>query len=396
MAEGTEGRAGRRLVVLLWWSVCALSLLLIALTLAFHLTTRYDWWFGGTFNPWRMFTVEAIAALGAPILGGLIVGRQPGNRYGWLWCLLGLGMALRGAAYAYEIWALYVAPYRDAVIHRSRLATKPVRATLTGGHASGMAGEIAVGSVWPRRAPARAMGGALLCSCAWWGPVRAGAWMWAVGLAHPWPSWLGLPAGVGDGDGGDLRDRLQPVDLAGGEAAAAPGHHLAGDALVEGEHLAGAAGHPEVGRLAVVAGALVHQRDAAGRAVEQPGRVVKDPVQHRADPHLLRQVLGQGLEGAAGRARGGAVRLLTHAGLPRSDGLVPDAPVCEGQHHQNGDQRRHEQDVNQAPLPVRPSAQEPATRRSPCQALLGGSLAASAPQIRPEPFTTCGKCRTAL
>ena len=106
MAEGTEGRAGRRRVVsVLWWSVCALSLLLIALTLAFHLTTRYDWWFGGTFHPWRMYTVEAIGALGAPILGGLIVWRQPRNRYGWLWCLLGLAMALRGAAFAYEIWA---------------------------------------------------------------------------------------------------------------------------------------------------------------------------------------------------------------------------------------------------------------------------------------------------
>ena len=82
-----EGRAGRRLVVLLWWSVCALSLLLIALTIAFHLTTRYDWWFGGTFDPWRMFTVEAIAALGAPILGAQIVRHQPFNPYGRLGCL---------------------------------------------------------------------------------------------------------------------------------------------------------------------------------------------------------------------------------------------------------------------------------------------------------------------
>ncbi|HEV3497117.1 MAG TPA: histidine kinase, partial [Actinomycetes bacterium] len=112
VVEPIEGGAGRRLVALLWWSVCALSLLLIALTIGFHLTTRYDWWFGGTFNPWRMFTVEAIAALGAPILGGLIVWRQPFNRYGWIWCLLGLGMTVRGAAYAYEIWALYVAPYQ--------------------------------------------------------------------------------------------------------------------------------------------------------------------------------------------------------------------------------------------------------------------------------------------
>ena len=56
MGAGIEDRVGRRLVVLLWWSVCALSLLLIALTLAFHLTTRYD----------------------------------------WMWCLLGLGMTLWG------------------------------------------------------------------------------------------------------------------------------------------------------------------------------------------------------------------------------------------------------------------------------------------------------------
>jgi len=50
VVEGVEGRAGRRPVVWLWWSVCALSLLLISLTMAFHLTTRYDWWFGGTLS----------------------------------------------------------------------------------------------------------------------------------------------------------------------------------------------------------------------------------------------------------------------------------------------------------------------------------------------------------
>ena len=51
--EAIEGRASRRLVALLWWSVCAFSLLLIALTIAFHLVTRYDWYFwgiGGSFQ----------------------------------------------------------------------------------------------------------------------------------------------------------------------------------------------------------------------------------------------------------------------------------------------------------------------------------------------------------
>jgi two-component system, NarL family, sensor kinase len=115
---GIEGRVGRRRVVLmawtLWGSVCALSLLLIVLTIAFHLVSRYDWYFcylfGGSFAPWRALTVEALGVLGAPILGALIVWRQPTNRYGWVWCLLGLAVAIRGAAFAYEVWAWYVAP----------------------------------------------------------------------------------------------------------------------------------------------------------------------------------------------------------------------------------------------------------------------------------------------
>jgi two-component system, NarL family, sensor kinase len=111
---GIEGRRGRRRVVLvawtLWGSVCTLSLLLIALTIAFHLLKRYDWYFGGSTHPWRTQTVEALGTLGAPLLGALIVWRQPTNRYGWVWCLLGLAMAVHGVALAYQMWAWYVAP----------------------------------------------------------------------------------------------------------------------------------------------------------------------------------------------------------------------------------------------------------------------------------------------
>jgi two-component system, NarL family, sensor kinase len=110
---GIEGRVGRRRVVLmawtLWGSVCALSLLLIVLTIAFHLVTRYDWYFAGSFQPWQMQTVEALGTLGAPLLGALIVWRQPTNRYGWLWCVLGLAMAVGGAAFTYQLWAWYMA-----------------------------------------------------------------------------------------------------------------------------------------------------------------------------------------------------------------------------------------------------------------------------------------------
>jgi two-component system, NarL family, sensor kinase len=103
---------GRRRVVLaawaLWGSVCALSLLLIVLTIAFHLVTRYDWYRAHDFQPWRMQAVEALGVLGAPLLGALIVWRQPTNRYGWVWCLLGLAVAVQGAAFTYQLWAWYI------------------------------------------------------------------------------------------------------------------------------------------------------------------------------------------------------------------------------------------------------------------------------------------------
>jgi hypothetical protein len=112
-----------RVVLAIWLSVCALSLLLIALTIAFHLVTRYDWWFGGSFQPWRMQIVEAVRILGAPLLGALIVWRQPTNRYGWVWCLLGLAAAVSGAAFAYEFWAWYVAPYQPGGYEAAWLGT---------------------------------------------------------------------------------------------------------------------------------------------------------------------------------------------------------------------------------------------------------------------------------
>jgi hypothetical protein len=111
-----------RVVLALWLSVCALSLLLIALTIAFHLSTRYDWYFSDYGSePWRALTVEALGVVGAPILGALIVWRQPGNRYGWVWCVFGLAHAVRIAALAYELWALYVAPFQPGGLEVSWL-----------------------------------------------------------------------------------------------------------------------------------------------------------------------------------------------------------------------------------------------------------------------------------
>jgi two-component system, NarL family, sensor kinase len=132
---GVEGRVDRRRVVLLawalWGSVCALSLLLIVLTIAFHLVTRYDWYFDGSFQPWRRLAVEALGTLGAPLLGSLIVWRQPTNRYGWVWCVLGLAVAVSGAAIAYQLWAWYVAPVQPGGYEAAWLGV--VMGTLTWG-----------------------------------------------------------------------------------------------------------------------------------------------------------------------------------------------------------------------------------------------------------------------
>jgi two-component system, NarL family, sensor kinase len=134
---GIEGRVDIRRVVwvawTLWGSVCALSLLLIVLTIAFHLVTRYDWWFwfAGSFQPWRVQIVEALGVLGAPLLGALIVWRQPTNRYGWVWCLLGLAVAVGGAAFTYQLWAWYVAPVQPFGYQAAWLGT--VTETLTWG-----------------------------------------------------------------------------------------------------------------------------------------------------------------------------------------------------------------------------------------------------------------------
>ena len=107
----------------LWGSVCALSLLLITLTIAFHLVTRYDGYFADSFRPWRIQIVEALGVLGAPLLGALIVWRQPTNRYGWVWCVLGLAVAVSGAALAYELWAWFVAPVKPLGFEAAWLGT---------------------------------------------------------------------------------------------------------------------------------------------------------------------------------------------------------------------------------------------------------------------------------
>jgi MFS family permease len=98
-------RAAARLA----WSVCAVSLLLMALGLllifASWSTPLPTGWY-----PWTYLANDAFGALGTPILGGLIASRRPENPYGWLWLGMGMGFALVTFAQVYAAYALVAAP----------------------------------------------------------------------------------------------------------------------------------------------------------------------------------------------------------------------------------------------------------------------------------------------
>ena len=91
------------------WSVCAVSLLLMAFSL---LLTVLGWstplprgW-----NPWRDQAISLVGFIGAPILGAFLASRRPENRYGWLWLGLGLSFAFVGLAEPYAAYALVAEP----------------------------------------------------------------------------------------------------------------------------------------------------------------------------------------------------------------------------------------------------------------------------------------------
>jgi hypothetical protein len=91
------------------WSVCALTLLVLALSmllivLGWSTPLPREW------TPWRDQTVSLLGIIGAPVLGGLIASRLPRNPYGWLWLGFGLGLAFQSLAESYGAYALVVEP----------------------------------------------------------------------------------------------------------------------------------------------------------------------------------------------------------------------------------------------------------------------------------------------
>jgi hypothetical protein len=98
-----------RSVSWLAWSVCAVTLLVLALSMVL-IVLGWSTPLPRGWTPWRDQTVSLLGIIGAPILGGLIASRLPRNPYGWLWLGFGLGLAIQSLAMSYEAYALVVEP----------------------------------------------------------------------------------------------------------------------------------------------------------------------------------------------------------------------------------------------------------------------------------------------
>jgi hypothetical protein len=93
---------------LAWW-LCAGSLALMAAGLVL-LALASQAPLPASVDPWDEQALVALEFLGAPILGGLIAARRPANPYGWLWCVIGLGVGIDTLARGYALYGLYGRP----------------------------------------------------------------------------------------------------------------------------------------------------------------------------------------------------------------------------------------------------------------------------------------------
>ncbi len=91
------------------WSVCALCLLLMAFSLLL-IVLGWSTPLPRGWSPWRDQAVSVVGFIGAPVLGGLVASRRPGNSYGWLWLGLGLSLACPQVAETYAAYALVTEP----------------------------------------------------------------------------------------------------------------------------------------------------------------------------------------------------------------------------------------------------------------------------------------------
>ena len=113
MTEGAKGQdigAGEvsgRAAAWVAWSVCAVSLLIFALSSVLI----FAGWATQIPDDWGSRQEQIIAIVGfvgVPIVGGLIASHRPASLYGWLWLSLGMSFALMQFGQAYATYALVV------------------------------------------------------------------------------------------------------------------------------------------------------------------------------------------------------------------------------------------------------------------------------------------------
>ena len=100
---------GDRALKWLAWSVCALTLLVLAAAFVLILLSWSTSLPQGV-TPWRDQALFLAGLIGAPILGGLVASRRPRNAYGWVWLAFGLSVVVQQAAHTYAAYARWVEP----------------------------------------------------------------------------------------------------------------------------------------------------------------------------------------------------------------------------------------------------------------------------------------------
>jgi hypothetical protein len=103
------GIVSPRAAAWLAWSVCAVTLLLLAMSLLL-IALGWSTPLPRSWSPRGDQVVFFAQQVGAPILGGLIASRRPENVYGWVWLGFGFGFALAFVAEPYAAYALVVEP----------------------------------------------------------------------------------------------------------------------------------------------------------------------------------------------------------------------------------------------------------------------------------------------
>jgi hypothetical protein len=89
------------------WSLCVISVALSLAGAALAVVTSLGAPPSGARHPLTMALILSPVAIAWAVVGALVGSRRPGNRIAWIYCAIGLGLALLGAGAAYFAYARY-------------------------------------------------------------------------------------------------------------------------------------------------------------------------------------------------------------------------------------------------------------------------------------------------